>query len=254
VAEWRRRALRSAGIEPAKWQPDKGFTVNQSIVERVYAYYMGLFNRNENLLWAGMAKLAGGAVYQGLKDAQVLIDSGKLGAGHNFLVGVMIVQASALQKLLLQGQKVIFEDLAWQHEAFVHAGLPELVTAAGAGVPVDAWRDIGSGDPGRVQRGNRALLRREQEVTLAPMYQAIRAMRDMDQIPEEMSKKAQSPIPGGKPFRTVVPGGDLTVFADRWKWIETDMLPAYERLTPGRRRQLVNTPLVDLAARRWPPG
>ena len=66
--------------------------------------------------------------------------------------------------------------------------------------------------------------------------------------------EALSPVPGGKPFREVVPGGDITVFEDRWKWIETDMLPAYERLTPQRRRQPVDTPLGELAARRWPPG
>ena len=91
-------------------------------------------------------------------------------------------------------------------------------------------------------------------MVLAPFYAAIRDIRDFDQIPERMSAEARSPVPGGKPFREVVPGGDLTVFADRWKWIETDMLPAYERLTAGRRRQLVNTPLADLAARRLPPG
>lgn len=154
---------------------------------------------------------------------------------------------------LLFAQRAIFDDLVWQHQAFVEGGLPALEAVSPA-APVDAWRDIASGDPGRVRRGNRALLRREQEVVLALFYASIRDIPDFDQIPKRMSAEALSPIPGGKPFRDVVPGGDITVFADRWKWIETDMLPAYETLTPARRRQLVNAPLADLAAQRWPPG
>ncbi|HKN55951.1 MAG TPA: hypothetical protein VJX66_25880, partial [Amycolatopsis sp.] len=252
VPEWQRRALAAAGIDPVKWNPGNGFELNRPIVERVYAYYMGLFARNENLLWAGMAKLAGGAVFQGLILAQQQFDTAKWGIGQDPSAGVVVNLAHALQVVLLQTQQAIFADLAWQHQAFVEAGLPELVAAAG--VPVDAWRDIASGVQGRVRRGNRALLRREQEIIVAPFYTKIRDLKDFDLIPDQMSREALSPIPGGKPFREVVPDGDITVFADRWKWIETDMLPAYEGLTPQRRRQLVNTPLADLAKRRWPPG
>lgn len=251
VAEWKRRALAAAGIDLAKWDPDAGFTVNKSTVERVYAYDMGLFNQNENLLWAGMAKLAGGEVYRGLAVTQATMEAAAMTADQVPTADILIAYASMVQVRLLFGQRAIFDDLAWQHQAFVEAGLPAL---EGLVVPLDAWQDIASRDPGRVRRGNKTLLRREQEVVLAPFYAAIRDIRDFDQIPARMSAEARSPVPGGKPFREVVPGGDITVFADRWKWIETDMLPAYERLTPERRRQLVNTPLTDLAARRLPPG
>ena len=251
VADWKRRALAAAGIDPAKWDPDAGFTFNKSVVERVYAYYTGLFNQNENLLWAGMAKLAGGEVYRALAVTQTTMEAAAMTADQVPTADILIAYASMVQVRLLFGQRAIFDDLAWQHQAFVEAGLPALAALA---VPLDAWRDIASRDPGLVRRGNKALLRREQEVVLAPFYAAIRDIRDFDQIPERMSAEARSPVPGGKPFREVVPGGDLTVFADRWKWIEADMLPVYERLAPGRRRQLVNTPLADLAARRLPPG
>jgi hypothetical protein len=251
VAEWRRRALRSAGIDPLGWNPDAGFKATEPIVERVYAYDMELFNHNENLLWAGLAKLAGGEVYRGLTVTQATIDAAAMTADQVPTADVLIAYALSVQVKLLAGQRAIFEDLAWQHQAFVEAGLPALEAATGA--LVDAWRDIASGDPARVRRGNHLLLRHEQEVVLAPMYAAIRDIPDFDRIPARMSADALSPVPGGKPFREVVPGGDITVFADRWRWIETDMLPAYERLTPGRRRRLVNTPLAELAGHRWPP-
>ncbi|VVJ17670.1 Uncharacterised protein [Amycolatopsis camponoti] len=252
VSEWRRLALAAAGIVPAEWKPDDGFERQRPIVERVYAYYAGLFNRDENLLWAGMAKLAGGAVYHGLMLAQQQFDTAKWGIGQDPGAGLIVNYAHGLQVVLLDTQRAIFEDLAWQHQAFAQAGVAELVATAGA--PADAWRDIASGDPGRVRRGNRELLLREQKTVVAPFYGRIRDMKDFDLIPDRMSREALSPVPGGKPFREVVPDGDLTVFEHRWKWIETDMLPAYEGLAPQRRRQLVNTPLADLAARRWPPG
>ena len=254
VADWLARALQSAGIDPAQWRPGDGFERNRSIVERVYCYYAGLFNRDQNLLWAGMAKLAGGEVYSALKLAQAYIDSNRPYSDDSWVEAMLANYARVVQEALLDAQKAIFWDLAWQHQAFVKGGVAELETvrAAGADVPIDAWRDIASGDPGRIRQGNRALLLREQQVILAPFYQAIRDIPDFDQIPAQMSLAARSPIPSGKPFHAVVPDGDITVFTDRWKWIETDMLPKYEQLTPARRRQLVHTPLADLAEHRWP--
>ena len=254
VTDWQQRALQAAGIDAVKWLPGKGFTDNKATVVKVYEYDAGLFARDPNLLWAGMAKLAGAAVYGALLDAQTLLDAGRWTANPYYPspLGFASGYVFSLQVQLLSGQKAIFDDLAWQHQAFVDAGVSE-VTALLPPARADAWRDIASGAADRVRRGNKALLRHEQEVIIAPYYAAIRAFKDFDQIPAQMSGQAKSPIPGGNPFREVVPGGDLTVFADRWKWIETDMLPAYEALTPEYRRTLVATPLAQLATRQWPP-
>ena len=44
-------------------------------------------------------------------------------------------------------------------------------------------------------------------------------------------------------------GGDITKFADRWAWLERDMIPAFEKLDAATLRSLVQKPLADLAAR-----
>jgi RHS repeat-associated protein len=265
VAEWQRRALQSAGIDISQWQPGRGFEQNRQIVQRVYAYYTGLFNKDQNLLWAGMAKLAGGEVLRGFERAQQDVDAARFARQHamwgepgeSAFIASMDLKAGyarTLQDRLLQMQKDIFLDLAWQHQAYVEGGLSALEIArdAGVNVPIEAWRDIASGDPDRVRRGNRELLRREQGTILPPHYAAIRDIPDLDIIPSMMSSMALSPIPGARSFGTVVPNGDITVFRDRWRWIESDMLPAYERLSPERRWQLVNTPLTTLSERRFP--
>ncbi|MDN3522548.1 hypothetical protein [Halomonas ramblicola] len=263
--EWLERAYAEAGIDAGDWVPRRGFEANESNVRKVYAYYTALFNRDEELLWAGMAKLAGGTVLNGLRQTQAPIDAYEVARdnavwgdpGERAFVSMMGVQAGyarRLQQLLLAMQKAIFEDLAWQHQAYIERGLPALETLhdSGESVPIEAWRDIASGEPGRVQRGNQALLRREQGRVLPRFYGEIRDIPDFDQIPSRMSGRARSPIPGGRSFEDVVPGGEITRFPDRWRWIERDMLPAYEGLSGERRRQLVNTTLNDLAARRFP--
>jgi hypothetical protein len=52
-----------------------------------------------------------------------------------------------------------------------------------------------------------------------------------------------SPIPGGKSFCDVVPGGDLTNFDDRWKWISVDMLPRWLSFSDKQRQRVVRIPL-----------
>jgi hypothetical protein len=58
-------------------------------------------------------------------------------------------------------QRETFDDLAWQHEAFLLGGAPLLRDIAGPypnelrARDVDAWEDIASGDSDRVSAGNR---------------------------------------------------------------------------------------------------
>lgn len=283
IAAWQNRALESAGIDPAQWDPSKGFEHNRETVEKVYQYYTDLYNQDSNLRWAGMAKMAGGTVFGGLQKIELaqqaerllpdLPDLPDLPNLPNLpwglpdlpdlpdLPNLPNVEAAAESALrleetettLLQMQKDIFMDLAWQHQAYVEGGLPalEAMHQRGADVDIEAWRDIASGDENRVWSGNTVLLRREQEEVLAAGYDTL------DNIPTTrlgLSVLAESPVPGGRPFQIVNPGGDLTNFNDRWEWIETDMLPAYRELSPEHRDRLINQPLEELADRDFAPA
>jgi hypothetical protein len=256
-AEWRKKACVQAEIDCGSWQPEKGIVANHVNVTHVYRYYMRVFNQNEDLLWAGMAKLAGGVVYRGFQQSQQVRSAVEEGFGLGGLEpsvvttgrGTVAGYVTVVQVLLLKMQKEIFLDLAWQHQAYVEGGLAALedAYARGEDVPIEAWRDIASGNRARVEFGNKTLLRREQETILPPYYKMIDDLPDMGVIPYVTSQFfTGSPIPGGRRFSDVVPGGDVTQFKDRWLWITSDMLPAYLRLDPKSRRELINRPLWNL--------
>jgi hypothetical protein len=248
--EWQKKALAAAGLDIKNWIPSAGFEANRENVKKVYAYYTTLYDQNHNLLWAGMAKLAGGTVYGGLQTGLTIkFAAGALGGP------IAVRQAQFVENKLVGMQQDIFMDLAWQHQAYLERGICELDAAYRRGdiskKNFDAWLDIDSGDPERVWRGNKALLYQEQYNILDPTYTEIRGGLLGYPTAKMLSLMTQSPIPGGKPFTEVVPGGDVTKFQDRWQWIETDMLPAYQQLSPDYRTTLINEPLEDLAARKF---
>ena len=70
-ASWQRQALKSAGINANQWQPAQGFDANESIVRKVYDFYASQFTDKPNeLLWAGLARMAGRTVFGGFVAGQ----------------------------------------------------------------------------------------------------------------------------------------------------------------------------------------
>lgn len=220
-------AFRSAHIDPAAWDPGLGLTTEgpnptDPIVQSVYQYYGELFAQRPNeLLWAGLAKLAGGPVYGGIQDLAYVP-----GGPPN---------TEFVERKLLEMQKAIFMDLAWQHELYLARGIDGMRAVQNAGLLEDAgahnadlvdggstnlisaWEDIASGDANRINRGNRVLVAREQDPILQPHYndlmEAARAhMRMTSQI-------AESPVPGDRdiPFREIEPNG--------YRWTFTSVGP-----------------------------
>ncbi|MGP3966821.1 DUF2515 family protein [Streptomyces sp. 6N223] len=275
---------RQLGIDPAAWDTGKGLSHNDDRIRRVYEYYADLFLRHPELQWAGMAKLAGSLVYAGMQDLHVL--RGLTGderlkflaeAAPGMPPGMALALANAgeaeleyYEDTFVDMQKQIFMDLGWQHAAYDRGGIDEMRRLAAEGrLPADqltAWENIASGDPARIQEGNVALLRREQETILQDDYDEMQRRPLGDAVTYMLGATSESPVSGGRPFREVVndvhvdlpdqvrvpvpalpgsggididtpdeirfdsplPTGNIADFDSRWQWIQDDMLPAYQ--------------------------
>jgi len=278
---WTIRALQAVGIDPSTWLPRLGFRANIDNINKVYEYYAGLYLENPRLRWAAMAKLAGGEVYRGLEtELQPAIEFAEALDDHDpYTIGLNDIYdayAGSMILILLEMQQDIFVDLAWQHQAYREKGISALKMAWERGEiswdNYQAWLDIDSADEDRIWEGNKSLLYREQSMILEggeeqlglgppgpagpkqgfhAHYGRIRNIPDDDNIPKDMSEKALSPIPGGTRFSKVVPGGDITLLKDRWKWIETDMFPKFRALAVADLRRYLAMPVRSLAKRKF---
>jgi uncharacterized protein YukE len=247
IEQWREIAYWRAGIDPDEWRPEDGLLENDAIVQAVYRYYGDLYLDHPELQWAGMANIVGPMFYAGWQDIYAmrqLTDPGERmeylsrWAGLPTLPDEVYEAADAVAHLpggflnpaylaehltaeelewyedrFLMMQREIFDDLAWQHEAFVLGGAP-LMREIAARNPsellprdVDAWEDIGSGDAERIQQGNADLLLREQERVIQDDYDAMRDHHGPvgDVFTYGFSTMAENPMPGGQAYRDYDP-------------------------------------------------
>ncbi len=207
-------------ISPTK---AKNFADNRDYIHEVYDYYAELYcHDQETYYWAGMAKLAGAPVYAGLSDAQY----GRT-LQYIFSVpgGLASVVLRDIQDILVEANKNIFLDLAWQFAAYHASGIEALEYVRDIDerlLEFSAWENINEGKlNGNLQQvldGNEALLRREQSVILRETYIDLES-KLFGFVDKGFSMMAENPILGGGSFQTIVPGGSLSNFNDRWTWI-----------------------------------
>jgi uncharacterized protein YukE len=246
--QWREIAYWRAGIDPDSWRPEDGLAANDAIVQAVYRYYGNLYLDHPYLHWAGMANLVGPMFYAGWQDMYAIRHVADPGDRAEYLsrwVGLPTLPDEAydaaeafgyvmppgfLNPVDLAGkltseeiewyedrflgmQREIFDDLAWQHEAFVLGGVP-LMREIASRYPTEmlprdigAWEDIGSGDPQRIKDGNVDLLLREQERVIQDDYDAMREHHGPvgDVFTYAFSTMAENPIPGGQAYRDYDP-------------------------------------------------
>ncbi len=248
IEQWREIAYWRAGIDAGQWRPEDGLLENDAIVQAVYRYYGGLYLDHPELQWAGMANIVGPMFYAGWQDIYAIrqiadpaeraeylsrwvglptlpdqaydaADAVSHVIPGGFLNPVHLAEHLTADELewyedrFLMMQREIFDDLAWQHEAFVLGGAPLMREIASRNPSellardVDAWEDIGSGDAERIQQGNADLLLREQERVIQDDYDAMRDHHGPvgDVFTYGFSTMAENPMPGGQAYRDYDP-------------------------------------------------
>ncbi len=294
---WLGRAFEAAGIDASRWDPASGVAENRRTIESVYDYYGRLYLAHAQLEWAGMANMIGPSFYAGFLDIgfvpdrarrllrrlRSLLASGwsRLGRllGRNSTVEQVIVgDLGFFETTFLTMQRKIFEDQALMHEAYLDGRLDAIHELGAAGIidaaTVHAWEQIDSGDPARVNAGNRTLLYREQHDILEGFYLDMREHSPPSgrAFTYALTLAGTPAVPGAKSYRDVFPltlfapfsrrariglqtplaAGNLALFTNRWKLIEQDTLPIYQRLISeqlAEARSLIERPVARRAGR-----
>ena len=211
------------GVDIDSYVVANDFLNNRPYIHSVYEYYAKLhFDNAEQFYWAGLAKLAGAPVYGGLSDAQ----NGRAGVAIGTFGIVQDGILKTIQDTLINANINIFKDLAYQFVAYRASGIGAIEHLREIdNIPQSilvSWTKIDDGyrsnDTSLIHTGNQELLRREQNVILAPTYVTLNNLAS-GSVSFMFSKLAKNPIAGGPDFDAVVPGGNIAVFTDRWNWI-----------------------------------
>lgn len=230
---WRHQAYLEAGIDGDTWDPTLGLGANDANARAAWEYYRTLYESDpERYQWAGLAFLAGATVYAGVQDLSVVRDAIRDGADAAQVVQHLapLLPAHAVEALIaeygLDGlagqlddveatymdmQRQIFDDIAWQHVAYRDGGLAAMESLAEGGDLRDdgyleVWRNLDTGDPALVGYANERLAFIEQHDVIGDDFDELRNRNPVTwAVTMGMSLVAESPVPGGDPFREVVP-------------------------------------------------
>ena len=191
---------------------------------RITAAYAHMYLSNPAFQWAGMAAFASSEVGRGMQEAQ----NGALRR---------IAEGNDIRDMLATGNWAVYNDIYWQFLAYKKGGMAEMGRLLQNGdIPHDmylAWQliDLGTrnNDPSAVSAGNKKILEHEQNVTLKEAIYDDSTYADWANY---LGSRAEftSPVPGDpNGFQTVVPNGKLAKTADRWKWIDKSVWPAWQK-------------------------
>jgi|GEM_PF-2963969 len=237
-------AYERLGITQQIWNPHAGFKVNRPVLDRLYYYYQQLYlQRPEVFYWCGLARLTGGQVLYGLDHLIKIVKD-------PCMLTVQIVATA----------KSIFENLAWQHELFLE-NPASLLTAckemdmhqSHTHAYADCWQNAMSKDAVLIAEGNRMLLQNEQLDTIQPHYDLIKT--------DTYSKRyfwftrfvMRKIHPAHRRFIFDLPWGDVTLFKDRWQWINHDkgMWKTWINTSLEERIRLVSLSNEKVSSHQW---
>jgi|HubBroStandDraft_2_1064218.scaffolds.fasta_scaffold40481_2 hypothetical protein len=254
VEGWRSQARQNAyGGGPWSSVTDGMTDANRAILCQIYTYYGTLHQKvPDKFHWAGLAKLAGGAVVSGLDMARKAFQIMSVGADPSTDTDTV---------KLMQTAQNVFEDIAWQFEAYTTQGIGELRAllpsqdASAAKGPdgnmypcMPAWEDIDKGADDAV-RGAHTLLQHEQKV----MVQFGLASMDQNFLTNRAGAFTLCPHPYGRSFSVVEPQGQIANQNDRWNWVETDMWPQWKAVDAGEQARIIGLDFSAIVARNFGP-
>lgn len=289
---WATQAAEKAGIDLTGWDTSLGANGLKSTIEDVYTYYGKLYGAHPWMQWAGMANMIGPSFAAGFFDlasyrrfadavggipdwARPFLPPGLKEA--DILADLSAEDIKFYETTLLDMQKEIFFDQASMHEAYLTEGMDGIWEMHDSGVlgqggeadsaqALNAWYDIDTGlttnDPDLLQKGNEALLYREQRYIIEDQYQDMKNhLPTGPAVTYFMGALGQPSIPGAQslgehnpvvvhydsspdlpgPFPNPIPGvkvdittpfpdGNIADFDTRWDLISNDTLPAYQDL------------------------
>jgi hypothetical protein len=249
------------GKKDNSWDPLVGFKANRARITALYEYYKNTYlSKTDKFLWAGLGRMAGGAVLGGL-DFLVSGPAGVL--PHN--------DPSFLTNMMVLIGKQIFLDLAWQHELFLDDSkkAANMAREHDKRFPAkesyaDAWEKIASTNFNDIVEGNKMLLANEQFTIIQPLYESLKKNFHSKGAFDYTSIFTQNVHPYHRAFLRVLPQGDVTNAKDRWAWIieSGGMMDKWGVMAVTERTRLVNLSMDDLLAQRWgqiksdllPPG
>lgn len=295
---WNNQAMLDMGIDLAAWDTAKGTEANWDTIRSVYDYYGQAYLANPDLQWAGMANMIGPSFAGGFRDMAMLRDIAQQIANNPVsdvplpildqiedLANMTDEEIRFYETSMLDMNKEIFLDQARQHQAYQTGGIEEINRLRDSGAidagTADAWADIASGDPDRVQEGNTSLLYREQNEIIADDYDAMRSHPGGEAVTYLVTLAGEPSIPGAKSypevfpytfsvespgpqnvpftnwdnptqfrtdFTTGFPDGNIANADQRWELIRQDTLPAYQNLLasdPDRAAAIIGSSFDD---------
>ena len=262
----------SGAVDMALYVPPWGpapFMTNRVYIQNVYAYYEYLYLQKPNLfLWAGLAKMAGGPVYGAMVDAEYARTLSPMG-----LAVLASATADFFQETLTKGNYEIFDDLAWQFRAYQASGIWALryvrlkdLDPGIRDIDLPYWEEMWQGEYSSsstlVQKANYDLTNREQQYIVQGAWTEFKT-HGVTGIQYLLNILAYSPIydlpgVGALSFSDVVgPTKDITLFPDRWDWIDCSYGPYgiwddWISLSTTTRTGFVTIPLSARAGKfRW---
>jgi hypothetical protein len=246
-------------------QAPSAWGTNRARIVRLYDYYRRVFlSRPRSFLWAGLGRMAGGAVVGGV---DMLV---RVGA------------ESEVTEVMVAIGKAIFLDMAWQHEAYADDPARAIALAAEYDAEIaqdpaysyaESWRLIQANEHSdterareAVSRANLMFLHNEQWRIIQPFYDRILADPFMRAETGLTSAVTNNIHPYHSPFLQHHPGGNIFHPQHRWGWIvvpgSTDADDAMSHPSAGmwagwvnipefERARLVNLSLDEMHGHRW---